>query len=106
MVSELPVTELYKVTTAAYCTPAASLLTFYPLLKTWTSVLFWTMASANRHFAIADGALQFLDPSEHVGNERARQYNRELWDSLGEEMGTLLRDVRGSRTKLFGRLEA
>ena len=93
MVNELSVTELYKVTTAAYCIPAASLLAFYPLLKTWTSVLFWTMASTNRHFATTDGALQFLNPSKHVANQRAMQYNCELWDSLGEEMGALLRDI-------------
>jgi len=93
MVNELAVTQLYMVTTAAYCTPAASLLAFYPRLKTWTPVLFWTIASANRHFAITDGVLQFLNPSEDVDDERARRYNRELWDSLGEEVETLLRDV-------------
>jgi hypothetical protein len=93
MVNELAVTQLYMATTATYCTPAASLLAFYPRLKTWTPVLFWTMASSNRHFAITDGTLQFLNPSEDADDERARQYIRELWDSLGEEMETLLRNV-------------
>jgi hypothetical protein len=96
MANELSVTSLYQVTTASYCRPAASLLALYPHHKTWTSVLVWTMAPANRHFAIADGALQLRLPSDDSGpevDEQVRQYNRDLWNSLGEEMGPLLRDV-------------
>ncbi|KAF8226048.1 hypothetical protein L208DRAFT_1407691 [Tricholoma matsutake] len=90
----------------AYCTMLLLLLTArQPLLSHFDPpsfklrlglVLFWTMASSNRHFVITDGChLQFINPSEDEdeGDEQASKRICQISFLGAEELRTLLRAV-------------
>ena len=86
MASQLSVSGEYFRSVAVFCPPAASLLAFYPQLKTWGSVIVWRQATVHRHHAIAGGSLQFRKLSGRGEGETGVR--------LDEETETLLHDVR------------
>jgi hypothetical protein len=100
IIGENGVANNYATNAALYCLPIASTLALHPFNSEWDSLLEWTTDITNARWAIADGALRFID--EHDKDDRADDFAdwKATLDSM-DPMKRFLVDQLRERDKLI-----